>query len=505
MPDLYKDTDKLRLIVKAESEYRTPFRRDNGRLIHCASFRRLQGKTQLFPTYESDFFRNRLTHSLEVAQIAKGIAEQLNHSEDFFKQEENKIDLDIVETAALAHDLGHPPFGHNGEEALDQKMKDCGGFEGNAQTLRILSKLEKKETFDSADGSFNQITTDGKDNRCGLNFAFRTLASVLKYDRCIPKVREKDAELVKGYYYTEKDLVEEIKAHVLNNTRAEKLYTIECQIMDLADDISYCTYDLEDALKSGFISPLGILTSSKELLERVAKKVRKHCKIDSFNAENVLASLNNIFKKGIKKGVEKVKLDWVDDEKGSFDKLVKFSGNSLFKINERLYTSGYYRTAHTSELVHNLMSSVIFELNNDEPALSKVMLDPKRKIDVEVLKHYNYEAVISSSRLRISEFRGQEIVAAIFDAIADQFSDLPDGFDLFADDFNSLGYAEQRKKLKGEGLLPEDSRKLYNSFKSLADKKRVICDFIAGMTDRYAIEFYGRLKSEHPQTIFKPL
>ena len=97
----------------------------------------------MFPGSESDFFRNRLTHSLEVAQIAKSIALRINGEHEYFKK--YSIDLDLVETAALAHDLGHPPFGHNGEKALDECMRDKGGFEGNAQTLRVLARLEKKE------------------------------------------------------------------------------------------------------------------------------------------------------------------------------------------------------------------------------------------------------------------------------------------------------------------------------------------------------------------------
>lgn len=127
--------------------YRSDFRRDYARLVHSPAFRRLDGKTQLFPGVESDFFRNRLTHSLEVAQIAKSIALKLNYESQFIA-DLGGIDTDLVEVAGLAHDLGHPPFGHNGELTLDQCMLAYGGFEGNAQTLRILSRLEKKFTTD---------------------------------------------------------------------------------------------------------------------------------------------------------------------------------------------------------------------------------------------------------------------------------------------------------------------------------------------------------------------
>ncbi len=140
---LYDENDYLREMPDDEALDigRSAFRRDYGRLLHCPAFRRLQGKTQLFPGHESDFFRNRLTHSLEVAQVAKGIALKINKTCPGFQ--DSPIDLDLVEFAGLAHDLGHPPFGHNGERALDDCMKNCGGFEGNAQTLRILSRVEK--------------------------------------------------------------------------------------------------------------------------------------------------------------------------------------------------------------------------------------------------------------------------------------------------------------------------------------------------------------------------
>ena len=161
--------------------YRSLWRRDYARLIHCPSFRRLQGKTQLFPGIETDFFRNRLTHSLEVAQIAKSIALKLNYN---LKKREEKpfIEPDVAEFAGLAHDLGHPPFGHFGEQALDEKMADFGGFEGNAQTLRILTRTEKRE--------LGEINDAGNDTRVGLNLTVRSIASVLKYDHVIPPTQE---------------------------------------------------------------------------------------------------------------------------------------------------------------------------------------------------------------------------------------------------------------------------------------------------------------------------
>jgi dGTPase len=202
---------------------------------------------QLFPSDENDFFRNRLTHSLEVSQIATGIALDLNKNEESLAQ--SPIDIDLVSFSALAHDLGHPPFGHNGERALDRLMSNVGGFEANAQTLRILARLDKKELLDDA----SEAVADNTDSRLGLNLTYRTLASVLKYDSEIPRLlesrREEDRHKpVKGYYHCEAELVKDIRNHVISSQYRGELRTIECSIMDMADDIAYSTYDLEAGL-----------------------------------------------------------------------------------------------------------------------------------------------------------------------------------------------------------------------------------------------------------------
>src|SRR5262249_24174488 len=156
----------------------------------------------------------------------------------------------LCSIAGLLHDLRHPPFGHNGEKALDDCMKSFGGFEGNAQTLRIVAKIEKKARGD-------EVNSLNPDKRLGLNLAYRTLGAILKYDRVIPSVRTKEESLVKGYYADEQDLVVRIKDHVDPKTkrRPSGFKTIECAIMDIADDIAYSTYDLEDTLKAGFFTP----------------------------------------------------------------------------------------------------------------------------------------------------------------------------------------------------------------------------------------------------------
>lgn len=264
---LYSETDEARFVPEdgPKLSYRSEFRKDFGRVIHCASFRRLQGKTQLFPGYESDFFRNRLTHSLEVGQIAESIALCANKTNAFF--EKDPIKSRICFTAALLHDIGHPPFGHNGETALDRMMLEFGGFEGNAQTLRIVSQLEKKR--------YRSDVSCPLERRAGLNLTYRTLAAVLKYDRLIPPSRSEGSKVSKGYYFEDTPIVEDIKKNVVPGwTDADGPFkSLECSIMDISDDIAYSTYDLEDSLKAGFLTPAKILTSDPELLRRVASIV----------------------------------------------------------------------------------------------------------------------------------------------------------------------------------------------------------------------------------------
>lgn len=404
MIQLYKDSDYQREPVQNSEDnhqvaYRSDFRHDFARLIHSPVFRRLQGKTQLFPGHESDFFRNRLTHSLEVAQIAKTIAIKLNTEHEYFK--ENKIDTDLVEFAGLAHDLGHPPFGHNGEKALDDCMKSYGGFEGNAQTLHILAKLEKKRT---QNGLNELIDKKGVDQRLGLHLTYRSLASILKYDKKIPLHRNKSSELIKGYYCSDADLVERIREAVSPGIGKSDFKCVECYIMDIADDIAYSTYDLEDGLKGGFISPLSILSdvaTNPELFDRVITKVKKSVKITT---KEIFSELNYLFGDLLQSQIG-------EEEEASEKALRAYLASSYLNDN------GYLRTAYTSGLVNQFVEGIEVAFNDKAPCLTSVKLNDEIRRTVEVLKHLNFEIVIMSSRLKVVEYRGYEIVKAIFKAI----------------------------------------------------------------------------------------
>ncbi len=219
--DLYLERDRERWVAEPPKRVvapeRTPFERDRARVVHAAASRRLAAKTQVVGPQSDDFVRNRLTHSLEVAQVARDLSRALGSQPD------------IAETAALAHDLGHPPFGHNGERALADVSAACGGFEGNAQTLRLLSRLEAK-TFDGT-------------RSVGLNLTRATLDACTKY----PWASGAGPELLKFGVYTDDLPVFEW----MREPDAGHRQCLEAQIMDLADDVAYSVHDVEDGVVAG--------------------------------------------------------------------------------------------------------------------------------------------------------------------------------------------------------------------------------------------------------------
>ena len=229
--DPYGDEARERRVCEpAKRPGRTSFERDRARVLHSAALRRLSAKTQVLGPSSDDFVRNRLTHSLEVAQVARELGQSLG------------CNPDIVDSAALAHDLGHPPFGHNGERALNDAAQSCGGFEGNAQTLRILTRLESK-TF-SADGA-----------SVGLNLTRASLDACVKYPWTLQAATAPHGMHADG----SPKLVRKFGAYAddlgtfdwLREGAPAQHRCIEAQVMDLADDIAYSVHDVEDAVVGG--------------------------------------------------------------------------------------------------------------------------------------------------------------------------------------------------------------------------------------------------------------
>ncbi len=235
------DRSRGRLVAQPPSQTRSPFRRDCDRVIHSTAFRRLKHKTQVFVFHEGDHYRTRLSHTLEVAQIARALARQLG------------LDEDLTETLALAHDLGHPPFGHAGERALDACLKDHGGFDHNAQTLRVVTSLEHRYPgFD------------------GLNLTWESLEGIVKHNGPLtdkagkPTGRYRDRGVPLGIAQFNETYDLELSSFA----------SLEAQVAAIADDIAYDAHDIDDGLRAGLfaIDDLKTMPVTAQMIEDIAKR-----------------------------------------------------------------------------------------------------------------------------------------------------------------------------------------------------------------------------------------
>ena len=234
------DRSRGRLFEEPPSRTRSPFRRDCDRVIHSTAFRRLMHKTQVFVSHEGDHYRTRLTHTLEVAQIARALARQLG------------LDEDLTETLALAHDLGHPPFGHAGERALDACLRAHGGFDHNAQTLRVVTALEHRyPDFD------------------GLNLTWESLEGIVKHNGPLtgpdgtPIGRYRDSGIPAG-------ISDYIRRYDLE---LWSFASLEAQVAAIADDIAYDAHDIDDGLRAGLfgVDDLKVMPLAADMIAEIAR------------------------------------------------------------------------------------------------------------------------------------------------------------------------------------------------------------------------------------------
>ncbi|MBB1271089.1 anti-phage deoxyguanosine triphosphatase [Shewanella sp. SR44-3] len=413
------------------NDHRSPFQRDRARILHSAAFRRLQAKTQVLGVGMNDFYRTRLTHSLEVSQIGTGIAAQLKRKYPQLKFLFNSMSL--IESLCLAHDIGHPPFGHGGEVALNYMMRDNGGFEGNGQTFRILTRLEPYTLS------------------WGMNLTRRTLLGVLKYpaihsqlyvdQHSVPPANHRQLKPsqwtpVKSIFNDDKDNLDWVLAPLTEDDRQRFMAqaplpnsggyphkktaykSFDCSIMELADDTAYAVHDLEDAIV------MGIVTRAQWDCDVAAPLVH--------NPD-----------------------PWVAKEFATI-------GNKLFSSEHHL------RKDAIGTLVNGFVTAIVIEEN---PQFSEVLLKYNAKLEpgfataLEVLKQFVLRHVVRKPEIQMLEYKGQQVVMQLFEA--------------FASD--------------PERLLPLNTQSRWHQARAEGqDPMRVIADYISGMTD----EFAGRLHQQ---------
>ena len=361
---------KGRIYNEPDNSIRSPYQRDRDRIIHSSSFRRLKHKTQVFVNTEGDHYRTRLTHSMEVSQIARTLSRSLGLNED------------LSETLSLSHDLGHTPFGHAGEEALNQCMGKYGGFDHNIQTLRIVTSIENKYY-----------------KFCGLNLTIETLDGLIKHNGPVKN-------LVQYKTILKKDLFS-------NKIVFNAFPSLEAQVAAIADDIAYNNHDLEDGLRAGLFTIKKISS-----ITYVSKLINKHVKnIKNFRREIIINQI-------VRDLINLMVLD-----------VINTTNKNLKRSNPQLINDIYKQ------------DRLIVDFSDKMKMIDKQIKDFLKR------NMYNHKKVVVNTN------RGKRIINDLFK------------------------------------YLSKNSRKHISKdlFKN-EQKERVIADFIAGMTDRYAINLYKKVK-----------
>lgn len=427
--------DKLKGLGASPSglDVREPYQRDLGRVIHSASFRRLQAKTQVMGTGEGDFHRTRLTHSLEVGQIGRGIVWNLM-ARMTEAQAEWLPPTELMEAICYAHDLGHPPFGHGGERALHKQMREMGGFEGNAQTLRIVTRLEHYYRNE------------------GIRPTRRLLLGVLKYPVAYGEYPTEStiSKPPKCFYDEDIPLVE--KALEVFPTEDRRLFrslgsggkpayrTFDCSIMELADDIAYGVHDLEDGIGRGILRRE---QAGEEILRGFSE-----------------ADIPRIYSMTAEEAVRKLFSSDVCDRKLVISGLVGF-----FVENIGIRTRGAF--------AHPLLD------------LQAFVPDHVRHLLDHLSRKITFDNIVRSRHIQTLEYKGEKIIADLFNAFCEEPLSL-------------LGLSTVDPYNAGAGALLETCSRNRRHWTELdpAGRKtvaRAICDVIAGMTNPYAEKYHRRL------------
>jgi dGTPase len=415
--DFYGSFDTERLSGKSDSgDFRTPFQIDRDRVLHTPTFRRLQNKTQVFWSGEYDFYRTRLTHSLEVAQIGKSIATWLLRQPDSLLSETFHIDADLIEAICLSHDLGHPPFGHAGERTLNHLMAANGGFEGNAQTLRLLTEriFSAKQT--------------------GMDPSRAFLDGILKYKSLWSELKAGGSPPKNHFIYDSQSKFldwamggNDFPPELTPGKSRDSFKSIECQIMDWADDTAYSLNDLSDSVRAGFLhvekiegwaQSNGIDFSEGTPLGDLIRAIRSH-RVDPFVG------------KRIGKYIQAARLEQ--------------------DVNFLSATSNRYKY--------------------------RLTVDAAISAESELFKKMAFELVFLSPQLKQLEHKGSRMLRQLWETLETRYV--------------------KNERIDGQDfqLLPADTVREIEASPEPSDRARLICDYLAGMTDGYAARTYKRLFS----------
>jgi dGTPase len=430
---------------------RNPYGRDKARIIHSAVFRRLQAKTQVLNPGDSDFYRTRLTHSLEVAQIASGVTDYLKHLHQYDSEIQKWLPSSaLIEAVGLAHDLGHPPFGHGGEIALNYAMREAGGFEGNGQTLRILTRM----------GEF--------DPDYGLDMTRRSLLGILKYPALWSEVEN----------FSKARLSEKLETH---DVEVEYWRPPKC-ILDSEKDI------LEWMLKPFSKSDYEKFRFFK-LIEkpRIPGKLEKanHYKTQHKAFDTSIMEIADDIAYGIHDLEDAVMLRLVNQrqwEEELVHPLLQIPGSKLAlrieEIGQELFTpKSFHRKNAIGELVSYFVeqASVIRNEDFEHPLLKlNATLYPYAQSELGLFKQFIAKNVIHQPELSVLMFKGQHMILRMFKVL----------------------------EANAESLLP---RNIYSKYQVAEEPKRILCDYIAGMTDNYASRMYQKLFSPGVGSVFDRL